>query len=468
MGLFNFYRFCFAIAFVSLVVSFFPSFAWDITKPSPTTPYYVLDESKIKLSDSRDLIISNKGGQYSTTAPRTQNIQYRTTIEAINKSSSLKGRFLWSNFQVRNVFRSIIHGSSIFKFNPKGFVISSLVLEGGLLGYDLIFGDDGVSLAGLCQPNNIGSVCQAEFDDYQKLPFYEYTLEGGFIDNGYISCRISYTSNTPPAEGETNPVFEQIIKTTIPENSGGCETYPTPIALTDQQIDLILSDKFLDNLDDDTWSELLSSGELDVPHEFIIDDMPPIKSDPFETLTTNNITGSVSKDVSSWDYNFDFLNNWNDTNYPSIKVNETLTNDRYVDGELVGSDTITNISPPSTGDDPVFGDVAFDIQECRDFPESCSYYAYMKEGFSPPPDVPLDMGGANMGDLDLSNSFNYDFNTGVEAVCPSPLIMDLGQFGSPSLSYEPLCQVAEDTRPFVITSAIIFSILILLGSARKV
>lgn len=512
MGLFNLYRFYFAFAFISLVVS--PVFAqnkWGVTKPSITTDYYVLDQKTIPMRSAptgRDVMVIDRAttGNSSFSVPRSgeQTIQQRGTIEAVNKSTSIKGRFKWADFQIREGLKTAWR---VGKVTPQALLFTAIVDIGIEKGIEWYTGDDGnlyfkpdvhggqyvdctsstcpsvITVSGIIPSKYTSDPQEACLLSHPKGSF-DAGLNTAFLD-GTIRIRdSSITGKTLDCGGKVEgrdrqywdeggyySDFGQCSEGSI-FNGFGCiipDGSESPTLVPQSEIFSLIDTLVADDFTAPQFEELIKTAELDTPSDFVITGIDPVQGDVSETVITDEITGDeiIIKDSNYYDFDIQ-----NSNGNPTVTGSTTNKKDTYTNGSLTGSSNTTSVAPPFVGDNPApdTGDikVELDIEECRDFPESCAYYDFMKEDFSPPDDVQVDFDGIDMGDIDLSSSFQYDFDLGVSASCPSPMVIDLGSFGSPTISYEPLCEVAEDTRPFVLTSAIIFSIMILLGSARKV
>lgn len=507
MGLFNLYRFCFAFAFISLVVS--PSFAqnrWSVAKPSITTEYYVLDEKTIPMRPAptgRDVMVINKAntGNSSFSVPRggEQTIQQRGTIEAVNKSTTLKGRFKWSSFQVKNGLKTAWKVGKITPVSILGAFVLDTAIDKGKEWYTgddgkLYFkGSDKVYLDSVDGDSSCWSVVDKACysDPAQACSNINFPPSGTLRENFTGSMRIKGEPNANGSFPFGDGLECEYFRTTSPDRKSwgrastllknmnscpsgysqdqfGCFTSSSGGLVPDDEIFALMDEIEPEEYSPLQFEELIKTAELDKPYDFVITGIDPVQGDVSETVITDEITGDeiIIKDSNSYDFDIK-----NSNGNPTVTGSTTNKKDTYTNGSLTGSSNTTNVAPPFVGDNPApdTGDikVELDIEECRDFPESCAYYDYMKEDFVPPDNVDYGFSEIDMGEIDLSSSFQYDFDLGVEAVCPLPYVLDLDMFGVVEVSFQPLCDVADSARPFVITSSIIASLLMLLGVSRK-
>ena len=189
--------------------------------------------------------------------------------------------------------------------------------------------------------------------------------------------------------------------------------------------------------------------------------IPSLELSPVVSTSTNNQTGETTVTESTTSVDFDVSDN--NTSQPSITVNETTTENVYVNGDLVSSDTNTTVvNPPSSGSStsPSSGS-DFELPSfCSWAGAVCDWFDWTQE----PIDDDVDLSQIiNDEDFERSYSINFGSNS-----CPEPVSINIAYLNKTvELSYEPACELMGYARPFVLISAYLFAIYIGLGVVRN-
>lgn len=201
----------------------------------------------------------------------------------------------------------------------------------------------------------------------------------------------------------------------------------------------------------------LSSDPNMMPQSTEVDPIPRLQLPPTTTTTVDLDTGKTTTvETNIW---HDFNIKDNATAQPKIDVETTTKTDTYVDGEQTSTTTITNNTGTANPEGAYDSDGnRLDIPppvDCDLFPIACAWMEWTQEE----PDEPDD----NLSDLlqevpVVNETFTI---TGGSAGCPAPLILNLSQFGSREVSYQPLCDLAS-TMKFLYLALMSFASAVLL------
>lgn len=178
---------------------------------------------------------------------------------------------------------------------------------------------------------------------------------------------------------------------------------------------------------------------------------------PATTTTVDLDTGETTVvETNIWQ---DFNVKDNNTNQPKIEAETTTKSDTYVDGEQTSSTTITNntgLANPEGAYDSAGN--RLDIPppvDCDLFPTACAWMEWTQEE----PEEPDDDLSELLQEVPIvSETFTI---TGGAATCPAPLVLNLSQFGSREVSYQPLCDLAS-TMKFLYLALMSFAAAVLL------
>jgi len=156
---------------------------------------------------------------------------------------------------------------------------------------------------------------------------------------------------------------------------------------------------------------------------------------PTTTTTIDLDTGKTTTvETNIW---HDFNIEDNNTNQPKIEVETTTKTDTYVDGDKTSETTITNNTGFANPEGAYDSDGnRLDIPppvDCDLFPTACAWMEWTQEE----PEEPDDDLSELLQEVPIvSETFTI---TGGSASCPAPLVLNLSQFGSREVSYQPLC-----------------------------
>ncbi|AXH75725.1 MAG: 50-kDa virion protein [Inoviridae sp.] len=179
---------------------------------------------------------------------------------------------------------------------------------------------------------------------------------------------------------------------------------------------------------------------------------------PTTTTTTVDLdTGKTTTvETNIW---HDFNIKDNNTNQPKIDAETTTKTDTYVDGEKTSETTITNntgFANPEGATDSEGNrlDIPPPI-DCDLFPTACAWMEWTQEE----PQEPGDDLSQLLQEVPIVNE-TFTITGGV-AGCPAPLVLNLSQFGSREVSYQPLCDLAS-TMKFLYLALMSFAAAVLL------
>lgn len=175
------------------------------------------------------------------------------------------------------------------------------------------------------------------------------------------------------------------------------------------------------------------------PSSTLIDPIPQV-NEPASTVTVTDLdTGkTTTTDINIW-HNFDISDN--PSTSPKVDVKTTQDTKTYTDGQLTGTSTTSTTSPaddnqPSAGGAPRPEPPI----DCDLFPTACAWMEWTQE----PPEEPDDDLSKLLKEVPVVNeTFTI---TGGAAACPAPLVLNLSQFGSREVSYQPLCDLASTMK----------------------
>lgn len=178
---------------------------------------------------------------------------------------------------------------------------------------------------------------------------------------------------------------------------------------------------------------------------------------PTTTTTIDLDTGETTTvETNIWQ---DFNIKDNNTDQPKIEAETTTKTDTYVDGEKTSETTITNntgFANPEGAYDSAGN--RLDIPppvDCDLFPTACAWMEWTQEE----PEEPDDDLSQLLQEVPVVNeTFTI---TGGAAACPAPLVLNLSQFGSREVSYQPLCDLAS-TMKFLYLALMSFASAVLL------
>lgn len=188
-------------------------------------------------------------------------------------------------------------------------------------------------------------------------------------------------------------------------------------------------------------------GSYDYPDGFDFSGPDSITGDPVVTTTTTPSGTEVSTTTPS--YSFDYS-----TNPLSITTTTTNTTTVYNNGTLVSTSTTTNnqgvvdASPEPSSEVPT---------DCEFMPTVCEFIAWFKTPTAmPEPDLPVP----------VDDEFKQTYSASFGGSCPAPRQVHTDNFGTLSISWDPICQLAFYIKFLVVGGAALYAAYIGLGISR--
>lgn len=473
MGLFNLYRFYIAFTALFLVNVSFANVSGDlpvksqqvsrVNVPNTGSSYYVIDNGDVGNSNARLNRPSNNDLRitYQGRSDGVARIEYKTglTIDSKYMGTKQVPTNAGAQFSKRQAMKAG------FRFASRLSVVP-LALESALLAYN-VFIKGGeiyqeVEVDGSYKSEFGSHVCSSAFDcclgsrlaDPKKLIRGEFQVFDHTKDKLMLRCTYKGVLEIYPDKEDTyNGGWY------VPIGGGTVERVPLT---EDEAIDLVESSFVIT----DDYVEQVSS-------DFIFDD------DESTMYLSDLVSPYSAPDVSTEFQDGEFIyfettKNSLDFSFNSdgLSFKETVSKEvKDQDGAVVDkSDTVINYPSGGTYIPPSSENVTLDIEECRDFPESCKYYEFMKE-IPDESDVPaFNFDDLSYGDLDFDKILAdnaYVVDLGVVASCPAPLNLDMDIFGSYDVSFQPLCDVATNLNPILQSVALFLSLSIIVGGIRS-
>lgn len=201
----------------------------------------------------------------------------------------------------------------------------------------------------------------------------------------------------------------------------------------------------------------LSSDPAMIPTVVTVDPIPRATFPPVTTTTVDLDTGKTTTVQTNIWHDFNIKDN--NTSQPKIDTDITTQTDTYVDGSKTQSSTTTTStgvgSEPAAsagGSSPPPPEMPID---CDLFPTACAWMEWTQEEPTEPED--------NLSDLLKEVPISKETFTisGGAAACPAPIVLNLSQFGSREVSYQPLCDLAS-TMKFLYLALMSFAAAVLL------
>ena len=201
----------------------------------------------------------------------------------------------------------------------------------------------------------------------------------------------------------------------------------------------------------------LSSDPFMIPTVVQVDPIPRQTLPPVTTTTVDLDTGKTTTvETNIWQ---DFNIKDNNTSQPKIDADITTQTDTYQDGAKTQSSTTTTSTGVGSEPSASAGGSSSPAPEmpidCDLFPTACAWMEWTKEE----PQEPQD----NLSDLLKEVPITKETFTisGGAAACPAPIVLNLSQFGSREVSYQPLCDLAS-TMKFLYLALMSFAAAVLL------
>lgn len=190
----------------------------------------------------------------------------------------------------------------------------------------------------------------------------------------------------------------------------------------------------------------------------------PIPTVYLPTVTTNQSNAAGDTTTTDTTTKIDFTV---DNSKPIPDVETTVTEDKesFTNGQPSGSSSTSttnrpNDNPKAPPDSSTGGGVTVEFPEmpidCDLFPTACAWMEWTQQE----PEEPED----NLSDLLQEVPIDKETYTitGGAATCPAPIVLNLSQFGSREVSYQPLCDLAS-TMKYLYLALMSFAAAVLLN-----
>lgn len=279
---------------------------------------------------------------------------------------------------------------------------------------------------------------------WQGVLYSVYVGPFGTVPSGYElnnNCTQSYNGYYPSPD-----FFPQSAHRVISVND--VQTLSTD--LSDAELQAFVDSLSDPNLAADAAPHVLDAvpGSYDYPDGTDFTGPASIQGEPITTTTQGPDGTTVTTSTPS--YSFDYS-----TNPLSITTTTNNTTTVYNNGTLVSTTTSTNAgtvvdAPPATEAPEVPTD-------CEFMPTVCEFIAWFKTPAPlPEPDMPEPV------DDDFQQTYSASFG----GACPAPRIVHTDNFGTLSISWQPICDLAFYIKFLVIGGASLFAAYIGLGISR--
>lgn len=138
----------------------------------------------------------------------------------------------------------------------------------------------------------------------------------------------------------------------------------------------------------------------------------------------------------------------------------------YVDGDLIDTQVnVSNSNVSGSGSSPAPAPVPEIPTDCDLFPSQCRHNEWVETPMdTPPPNSSGDFSDLGVN-VTLDDVQGVDVNFG-EASCPAPIVVDLIIFEPVEITFYFMCEHAKSAKPFILISASLFALYIILGSNR--
>ena len=460
----GFYRTAVAVSALILSSSF--AYAADPPVPrgnvsvtvNPTTGYYSTSNTTLRLPDG----VRATPAAGATTVTKyagglQQSIPTGITIDAIKKSAPLPTVVRATTQSVKNAATGCLKSARC----NVGLMLAGAGLQALFDNLDWVMGEGGkvqkiVKVEGVPEGvpegyQHVNRTGRSSWDspcpvDPERTCFP--AGKGGNLGYLYYSC--FKTAGPWPLTG-----FQQTGDGFANCYYGGTRpdiSEPKPVPVSDADIDSAVNSKYTPEPSD--WPALTSELQLDSVE---ITSAPTLKGEPI-TTTVYDADGVAHeiKETNIW-YDFDIRNNGSSQPALDLKVREETKT--YNNGALTGT-TTTETTQPSVGVGVVGGGGQAPTVEiptdCDFHPTLCKWLDWTKEE----PEEPDDNLSNLLKEVPIaSKTFTI---SGGAAACPAPLVLNLSQFGSREVSYQPLCDLAS-TMKYLYLALMSFAAAVLLN-----
>ena len=453
----GFYRTAVAVSALTIFASV--AYAADPPAPrgnvsvnvNPTTGYYSTSNTTLRLPDG----VRATPAAGATTVTKyagglQQSIPTGITIDAIKKSAPLPAVVRANTASLKSSAKVVLRGN-----------LAGLVLGAGL---NALLDEIGALIdeSGRIKVPDSGPLGSVS-------PPADYRNERGSVgvyrpqcspDSGWraIACFPSgsryYVVSCPSQYGGSNLSGAKAppsdLDIAVCYYGGSSELSETMIPATPEFIDKSVDDSYVAEPSD--WPTLTPHLELD---DIEITSAPTLKGDPITTTVydADGVPHEI-KETNIW-YDFDIRDNPSSSPSLDLKVREETKT--YKDGVLTDTTTTETTQPAVVGGGGKVEIPSVEIPTDCDFhPTLCKWLDWTKEE----PEEPVDNLSNLLKEVPISSK-TFTISGGV-AACPAPLVLNLSQFGSREVSYQPLCDLAS-TMKYLYLALMSFAAAVLLN-----
>ena len=458
-----------AVAVSALILSSSFAYAADPPVPrgnvsvtvNPTTGYYSTSNTTLRLPDgvratpsAGPTTVTKYAGGLQQTMPTG------ITIDAIKKSAPLPTVVRATTQSVKNAATGCLKSARC----NVGLMLAGAGLQALFDNLDWVMGEGGKIQGKPSSPTPstdqvIAGVYYRSNEGFQTSSFSAAIADvNKYCPSAWYCKNNSITQKSPTQWGLYGPngsVYrETSLVGTCPYTAGkyGCrDSEPAGSPVSSDDIASGVENNYVPDPSD--WRALTPELELS---DVEITSAPTLKGEPI-TTTVYDADGNPHeiKETNIW-YDFDIRDNGSSQPALDLKVREETKT--YKDGALTGT-TTTETTQPSVG-----GGGGSNVEiptveiptDCDFHPTLCKWLDWTKEE----PQEPDDNLSALLKEVPISNKTHTI--TGGSAACPAPLVLNLSQFGSREVSYQPLCDLAS-TMKYLYLALMSFAAAVLLN-----
>lgn len=479
---------------------------------SPTTTYRYLEDQNIpsKGGNSRDLQIrggANYSGKLIGNGPNlSQSMGGGVTIEGLKGGTKVTATAKYSK---KGVAKGLSRGLKFGKFGGPyglaittglGLAIDKLIEEGGEEIPDHYeFNDDGqlvgvyekgssIAVIPKCEdtskyteiqnaikeatsgiphdPAPVGWLCDTKQLYREDGKYYEFWVGSAYKAYNNEVCNEYKTVDFKLKDFQHWPCDNfrcGLLVKKIPKSCYSMHENKKTILVDDSIIDLA------DSIDPDRLFDKWNLGDYENIYSYI-DENPQVFFDVPDSIVHDVSTSSFMgadgnnytlENVAKTDFSVDSSG--------GLSSQTSEIQNTYKDGNLIDTQvniSNTNISSSSTSSNNSAPASDLEIPtDCDLFPSQCRHNEWVETSMdTPPPDSSVDFSDLGVN-VTLDDVHGVDVNFG-EASCPAPLVVDLIIFEPVEITFYFMCEHARSAKPFILISASLFALYIILGSNR--
>lgn len=451
----GFYRTAVAVSALILSSSF--AYAADPPVPrgnvsvnvNPTTGYYSTSNTTLRLPDG----VRATPSAGATTVTKyagglQQSIPTGITIDAIKKSAPLPTVVRATTQSVKNAATRCLTSRRC----NVALLLAGAGIDKLFDGLDWVMGDGGKV-----------HILSPLSDVYNGVPVGYYTFErhSSFLSDCGVSNMLcvqpyehtnvwcSASSSGYPLTGYT---FNGYNSTTCYYGGSGYNNGPSSAPVDSADIAFGVEANY--NPEPSDWPALVPELEL---NDVEITSSPTLKGEPITTTVydADGVPHEI-KETNIW-YDFDIRDNPSSSPSLDLKIREETKT--YKNGALTGTTTTETTQPAASGGVVGGGGQAPTVEiptDCDFHPTLCKWLDWTKEE----PEEPDDNLSNLLKEVPISSK-TFTISGGA-AACPAPLVLNLSQFGSREVSYQPLCDLAS-TMKYLYLALMSFAAAVLLN-----